>query len=322
MTQPAAPPAASTASGPVLVLVPGIIGIDALVGAEAPFALADPAEPHLRVTDLGVTRGEGAFETIGVFDGRPMAMDAHLARLQRSADMMDMPRLDLEVLERAVRAGIEAHEAVPEMLARVFVTPGLEGAAPGAGAAARPTAWVHVKASPDYSAPRAGIRVLALDRGIPSTAPATSPWLLAGAKSLSYAINMAAQREAERRGADDVLFVSSDGHVLEGPTSTLLVRRGERFTTVPASAGVLPGTSQAAIFAALRAEGAECTEEMMTPADVAAADGAWLVASGRLAAPITHLDDRELPVDRELSGRLCAIISGRVPSEPTPTSRR
>ncbi|WP_341856930.1 aminotransferase class IV [Brachybacterium sp. GPGPB12] len=59
---------------------------------------------------------------------------------------------------------------------------------------------------------------------------------------------MAAVREAKRRGAADVLFVSSDGYALEGPTSTLLVRRGDTFLTTPASAGVLAGTAVATLF--------------------------------------------------------------------------
>ncbi|UYG17775.1 aminotransferase class IV [Brachybacterium huguangmaarense] len=294
------------APSPVLVLVPGVAGTSA--PGEEPFVLADPAAPQLLVTDLGIVRGEGAFETIGVFDGRPMALAEHLARLQRTADMEDMGALDLGVLERAVHAAIAAHEAVGEMLVRIFVTPGPEAGAPGA---ARPTAWIHAKASPDYSAPRRGIRVVALDRGIPTTAPATSPWLLAGAKSLSYAVNMAGLREAERRGAQDVLFVSSEGYALEGPTSTLLVRRGDTFTTTPVEAGVLPGTSLGTVFAALRAEGCVCTEELLTPAQIVAADGAWLIASGRLAAPITHLDDVPLTVDHALSERLSDLISGR-----------
>lgn len=295
-------------SAPVLLTVPGIIGAAALEAGEAPIIVSDAAAPHLRVTDLGVTRGEGAFETIGVFDGRIMALDAHLERLQRSAAMMELPELDLQVLGDAVRRAVAEHERVPELLVRIFVSSGPE---PETSGPARPTAWVYAKQAPDYGLERAGIRVVLLDRGIPSTAPQTSPWLLAGAKSMSYAINMAATREAARRGAQDALFVSTDGFVLEGPTSTLLVRRGGTFTTTPASAGVLPGTSLASVFDALRAEGRACTEELLTAGDVREADAAWLLSSGRLAVPITHLDDAPIPVDAELSARLCAMISGR-----------
>lgn len=303
-----APDTATAVPEPVLLLVPGIIGPTALSADEEEIVDADPRAPQLLVTDLGVTRGEGAFETIGVFDGRIMALRPHLERLQRSATMLEMPALDLDVLERAVRRAVDELPARPEVLVRIFVTPGPEDGAPGA---ARPTAWVHAKVGPAASPEREGIRVVTLDRGIPSTAPQTSPWLLAGAKTLSYAINMAAQREAARRGAQDCLFVSTDGFVLEAPTSTLLVRRGDAFCTTPPGAGVLPGTSLGTVFEALRADGLTCCEELMTVEDVLTSDGAWLLSSGRLAAPITHLDDRELPVDVELTARLSGAIAGR-----------
>lgn len=305
-TAPAAAKAVPTAApAPVLLLVPGILGA---VHGEAPFHPADPAAPQLLVTDLGVTRGEGVFETIGVFDGRPMALDAHLARLQRSADMEELPTLDRGVLAEAVAAAIDALGAVPEAMVRILVTAGPEHGTPGPE---RPTAWVHAKVAPDYGPEREGIRVTVLDRGLPTTAPATSPWLLAGAKSLSYAVNMASLREAARRGVDDVLYVSSDGYALEGPTSTLLVRLGDRYVTTPDHAGVLPGTSLGTVFEALRAEGVVCEETLLTPEQVVASDGAWLLSSARLAAPITHLDAAELTVDHATSARLSAIIAGR-----------
>lgn len=298
-----AAPAPGPAPAPVLILVPGIVGPPRDGGPA--IVAADPDAPQIGIADLGLVRGEGVFETIGVFDGRISVLDAHLRRLQRSADMEDMPRLDLDVMADAVRAAVDAHADVPELLVRVVVTPGPEGGGPDAV----PTAFVHVKQAPDYGPERAGMRVVALDRGIPTTAPATSPWLLAGAKSLSYAVNMASLREAQRRGAQDVLFVSSDGYALEGPTSTLLVRRGDTFVTTPASAGILPGTSLASVVDGLRAGGATCTEELLTPAEVAGADAAWLLSSVRLAAPITHLDDAPLTVDRALTDRLSGLIA-------------
>ncbi|WP_227488303.1 aminotransferase class IV [Brachybacterium subflavum] len=287
----------------VLVMIPGVAA-DPELKARPAFRLVDEGTSQLRVTDLAATRGDGVFETVGVFDGRAANLTPHLERLQRSARMLDLPELDRDVLSQAVDAAVTAHLPVPELLVKIVVSRGVEGQP-------RPTAWVFADAAPSYASARAGLRVAALDRGIPTTAPRTSPWLLAGAKSLSYAINMAGLREAARRGADEVLFVSSDGYALEGPTSTLLVKQGDRFLSTPVDAGVLPGTSLGSVFELVRGEGSEAAEELMTPAQVAEADGAWLLSSVRLACPITHLDDAELPVDRELTDRLSAAIAGR-----------
>lgn len=292
-----------SAPAPVLVLVPGAAGAPA--GGGPRFHLADANEPHLLVTDLVVTRGDGIFETIGAFDGRPVNVGPHLARLARSAEMMGLPSPDQELIAQAVDAAIAAHERVAELSVRVMYTRGVEGSG-------TPTCWIHAKVSDDWSAYRAGMKVAVLDRGLPTTAAATSPWLLQGAKTLSYAVNMAAVREAKRRGAADVLFLASDGFVLEGPTSTLLVRRGDEFLTTPVSAGVLAGTAVRTLFERLDGkDGASVAERLMTVEDVETSDGAWLLSSTRLAAPITHLDDVALPVDSELTAWFEDVLSGR-----------
>ncbi|PWH07355.1 aminodeoxychorismate lyase [Brachybacterium endophyticum] len=284
-------------------MINGAAADPALKGRPA-HRLVDEAAPQLRVTDLAATRGDGVFETVGVFEGRPANLSPHLERLQRSARMLDLPELDLEVIAQAVDAAITAHLPVPELLVKIVVSRGVEGQQ-------RPTAWVYADAASSYASARAGLRVAALDRGIPTTAPQTSPWLLAGAKSLSYAINMAGLREAARRGADEVLFVSSDGYALEGPTSTLLVKQDDCFVSTPVEAGVLPGTSLGAIETMVEGEGMTLERELLTPQQVADSDGAWLLSSVRLACPITHLDDQELTVDRELTERMNAAIANR-----------
>lgn len=301
MTQPSTP-----AHRPVLVWVPGAAGAPA--DGSAPFRVADADEPHLLVTDLVATRGDGVFETIGVFDGTPVNLGPHLRRLGRSAELVELPAPDQDVLAQAVKAAIDAHDPVEELTVRVMVTRGVEGTG-------TPTAWIHARIADDWSRYRAGIRVVTLDRGLSTTVADTSPWLLAGAKTLSYAVNMAATREAVRRGADDVLFVSTDGYCLEGPTSTLLVQHGSTWTTTPASAGVLPGTSIASVFEVLRSEGATVREELMTPEQVAAADAAWLLSSSRLAAPIAQLDGTPLTVDTERTAQLIAVLKGQNPGE-------
>ena len=166
--------------------------------------------------DLGATRGDGVFETLGVGAGRAQAVDAHLARLARSAAMLELPEPDGRVARREI-AVAERLAGHAEASVKLVYTRGIEGTG-------RPTGWVLGAPSPDHTASRTnGIDVVVLDRGLPHDSAGELPWLLQGAKTLSYAVNMAALREARRRGADDALFVSSDGYLLEGPTSSLLL---------------------------------------------------------------------------------------------------
>jgi 4-amino-4-deoxychorismate lyase len=157
----------------------------------------------------------------------------------------------------------------------------------------------------DFTVPRTdGIRVVTLDRGFDSEAPARAPWLLLGAKTLSYAVNMAAIREAKRRGADDAVFVSSDGVLLEAPTASVVLRVGERFVTPAPGAGILHGTTQLSLFDHLESQGHPTSYETLPASALADADAAWLLSSVRLAAPIRSVDGVDVPMDPELTASI------------------
>ncbi len=136
------------------------------------------------------------------------------------------------------------------------------------------------------------------------------PWLLAGAKTLSYAVNRAAFREAARRDADDALFVSSDGYLLEGAISNLVMRTGKRIVTPRTDLGILTGTTQADLFRWAEGAGYETGYELLTPDDLLAADAAWLVSSVRHAAAVREIDGQAFPVDRELSDAMNEFLRG------------
>jgi 4-amino-4-deoxychorismate lyase len=258
------------------------------------FTEIDPAAPALSVGELSTQRGDGIFESIGVVDAHPQEVQAHLERLAHSARLCDLPAPHLEQWRQAVERIADA--AGPgESVIKLILSRGVEHGP-------SPTAWVTLAPAPDNAAARAdGIRVVTLDRGYDIDAAARAPWLLLGAKTLSYATNMAAIREAKRRGADDAVFVSSDGFLLEGPTSSLVLRVDGRYLTPEPGSGILHGTTQLSLFAFLESRGAETGYARMAVGELERADAAWLVSSVRLAAPLAAIDGRELTVDRELT---------------------
>ena len=270
-------------------------------GAPA-FAFTDPATPQVSVLDLGVSRGDGIFETISIGHGKPQAFDHHLQRFARSAATLDVPAPDLDAWRVAILAAIDALEPGEEAWVKTVMTRGVEGDG-------RPTGWVYASQSADFSRVRVeGVSVVLLDRGYRHDVEQTSPWLLQGAKTLSYADNRSVFRDAHRRGADDVIFVSSDGYILEGPTSTVVYRRGDALYSPGTGLGILDGTTQANVFRFAEGRGLTTGFELITPVQLAEADAIWLVSSVRLAVSVTALDGAARVVDAEFTADLNAWL--------------
>ncbi len=259
------------------------------------FTVVPSHEPVLSPAELGVAGGDGVFESIGVIDAHAQEVAAHLERLAHSAALCDLPEPHPAQWRQAIAL---AAAACPEgeSAMRLIVR---------RRADQRPSAWVTAQAAPDFSEVRTrGVRAVTLDRGYDSGAAQRAPWLLLGAKTLSYAVNLAALREARRRGADEALFVTSDGIVLEAPTASLVLRLGGRFVTAEPTGGVLHGTTQLSVFSYLEGRGLETAYAQIPAADLRRADAAWLLSSIRLAVPITEIDGAPVPVDPELTAAL------------------
>lgn len=278
--------------------------------------LHDPQTPLLHADDLAAVRGDGVFETMLVRDGRPCLLESHLARLGQSARMLDLPEPDLPAWRTAVSVGAQRwaaeHEGSDGVL-RLVYSRGRESGGP-------PTAFATIGELADRvaGARRDGVAAITLDRGLPLGA-ADMPWLVAGAKTLSYAVNMAALRHAARQGAGDVIFVSSDGYLLEGPRSTVVIATADEsggllLLTPPPWYPILRGTTQQALFEVARGKGYDCDYRQLRPTDLLTAQGVWLVSSITLAARVHTLDGRPLP-DAPLKGEFAGLVDAAIVSD-------
>ena len=265
--------------------------------------IADIDQPQLTVDDLGLLRGDGIFETILVVDGKPRELGPHLDRLARSAAMLELPAPDRAAWERCVDAVLGAWQGGPEFALRLIYTRGREAGdgTPTAFAMAGPIAEKVLKRR------ETGVHAITLDRGYHPDVVAKAPWLLLGAKSLSYAVNMAAIRYAEANGADEVIFVASDGSVLEGPTSTVVIADGNTLRTTPPSHGILEGTTQGALFRAAEKAGWSTKVEPLRLSDLRAADGLFLASSVRKITRVHTLDSTPLDDVPALHAELNAL---------------
>jgi len=277
--------------------------------------LHDPGAPLLYADDLAAVRGDGIFETLLIRDAKPCLLEAHLDRLTQSAAMMDLPAPDLAQWRVTVGVAVERWlaDGGDEGVLRLVYSRGRESGSP-------PTAFATVGAlaARVAEARSDGIAAVTLARGLSAEGTTDMPWLLAGAKTLSYAVNMAALRHAERLGAGDVIFVGSDGLILEGPRSTVVIateRDGApTLLTPPPWFPILRGTTQQALFDVARNKGYTCDYQPLRPADLYAAHGVWLVSSITLAARVHTLDGKPLPA-AALSGEIAELVDAAIISD-------
>jgi 4-amino-4-deoxychorismate lyase len=278
-----------------------------LVGPAQIPQLGDPAAPIARADDLGLGRGDGCFETCRVRLAPQGAAQVerlveHLERLDSSARLMDLPRPDPVRWAQLCDLMLEAWTPPPagEGVLKLMLTRGPEDAShPTSLALLSPIGAVALRQR------GTGVRVVTLSSGRPSAVFADAPWLLGGAKSLSYGLNMAALREAARRGADDAILLSTDGFVLEAPTSTVLwSTRGVLATTPHIGSGVLLGTTQSALFDAARQAELPTSVEAAGLVDLLGADAVWLASSIRGIVEVTHIDAVPIAIDSALTLKL------------------
>jgi branched-chain amino acid aminotransferase len=227
-------------------------------------AITPVDEARVPVADDGLLRGDGAFEVLRVYGGRPFALDDHFARLARTCAGLRLES-DVETLRAEALALVE-RAAEPESLLRLVVTRGGRRIAIAEPLPPRPES-ARV-ATVTYAPTR----------------------VLNGLKTLSYAGNMLAVRMAKERGYDEALLVTPHGRVLEGPTWTFFWVGEGRLRTPPLADGILDSITRRRLLEELEVAEAPCTLD-----DVRAAEEAFIASSVREVLPIAAVDEIELP---------------------------
>jgi len=228
-------------------------------------AIAPTGEAMVPLRDDGLYRGDGAFEVIRLYEGRPFALGDHLDRLGRSATAIEL-EFDRPALESEI-AVLLAELGDADGQLRLIVT--------------------------------RGGRRLAMTEPIPAHAETVSlatvtycpTVILNGVKSLSYAANMQSTRLAKARGADEAVLVQPDGIVLEPPTSAIFWVSPQGALRTPAlDNGVLESITRDRLVKALEVE-----EGAWPVADLRSAQEAFLASTTREIQAVSAIDGVNLP---------------------------
>jgi branched-chain amino acid aminotransferase len=260
------------------------------VNAQSPRSLASVdgeimplADATISIADDGLVRGDGAFEVMRVYEGRPFGVEEHLARLDRSTRNLRLP-VDLEAVRaEAYRLIAQAGAGPDHDLLRIMIT-------------------------------RGGRRLMMTER-LPDTPMKLRlktitygpTRILDGIKSLSYASNMLAGRMAREHGFDDALLVTPHGRVLEAPTSSIFWVKDGELLTPPLDDHILASITRAVVLEVTGAQERSCPLEQLV-----AADEVFIASTTREVQPVVAVDGHEFPGDGPVTAQAAAVVSERI----------
>lgn len=254
--------------------------------SEAPFFvicdgdLRDGRAPAVSLSDGAIARGNGLFETIAVYAGRPFLLDEHLERLRIGAARLGLEVPSTEAIEGSVSRLLEASElaGVPRARLRLTLTEGPPHE-PG-------SRWfVEATPAPAHAATATAV-TLPFARN--------EQGALSGLKTINYGENVIAMRRAREAGADEGLFGNTAGNLCEGTWSNVFVFAGGGWITPPLDSGCLPGVTRALVLELAANSSTPIREAHLPLAEMERVEAAFLTSSLREIQPLTAIDGRPL----------------------------
>lgn len=256
-------------------------------------------EAKVPVMDRGFLFGDGVYEVIPVYEGRPRRLAAHLDRLGRSlaAIRLANPLPDAEwhrIL--AVLLGSGGDQSVYVQVTR--------------GSATERDHRFPAKVHPTVLAmarPMKARRPDLADTGVAAITRADQRWDRCDIKATALLAAVLARQEAAEVGADEAILVR-DGRAVEGSSSNLFLVTGGEISTPPLGPNLLAGITRALVMELAAGAGIPCYERDIAAVELAGADEVWLTSSLREVVPVTRLDG--VPVGSGLPGPLWRRMDG------------
>jgi len=274
----------------------------------------DEGEAMIAANDRGVLFGDGVFETMRAYGGKPFRMDRHLERLKAGCRELRIARVPSDAeLAGAISELYRLNVVSGDAYVRITLTGGWFDGNRSLERSSAPNVYIVVKPLEEY--PREwyerGMRIIV------SAVRSNEGSPLSRIKSTNYLDNLIAKQEARDRGADDALMLNCGGYLSEGTSSNLfLVRRG-KLATPGVECGLLPGVTREAVMELCEEYGLVCETAFLTLDDLLGADEAFFTMSTGEIVPVAEVEGT--PIGLKCPGpitlRLIAAYQGLVKRE-------
>lgn len=247
-----------------------------------------PDAARVSVFDRGFLYGDSVFEALRTYDGKPFALDRHVARLARSAELAAMRgAVDPDVMRAEIQRAVELG-GFAESYVRVIVTRG-QGTRLGLdpALAEKPLRVVIVLPLEPFPAPKYERGIGVVTYRTQRIADGTDA---AGAKLGNYLLAVLASEVARASSADEALIVDREERVLEGATSNVFAVRAGRLITPPLSLGILAGITREAVIELASRAALPVEERALFIDELVHVDELFISSSIREIVPVVRVD--------------------------------
>ena len=283
--------------------MPTVLSMTATVNVNG--QISGEKDAVISVFDHGFLYGEGIYETIRTYNGRPFLYDRHMRRLRRSAGMivLDLPFTDDQLASRVRETMAATALGGGEAYIRILVTRGIGELTYDVRATPTPSVVIIVKphVDPPAQAFDEGVKVC-LSPILRNHPGSVNPMI----KSNNLLNNALAMQDALRRGGTEAIMRNYRGELTECTQSNLFIVKNGVALTPPLEAGLLPGITREFVFEIGNDVGVDVREQVLRDGDLLASDECFLTSTTKELVPIAQVDDRKIgsgrpgPVTRKL----------------------
>ena len=255
------------------------------------------ADAVVSVHDRAFRSGEGVFETLRAYGNHPFRVGPHVQRAVAGARAIGIdldPTLLLRAITEVIAANSTIHDGADSVVRLTASAGEIDPASafpgsPATGRAGEPTIVVtshRLRLDPDLATRGVTAVCVPMMRELPQV------------KAVSYLVAVTARNVARERGADEAVFTTADGDVLEAASANLAAIHGGTLITPPVASGVLAGVTRSVLLEIADDAGLRVEERRLTREEVLGADEAVLTASTREVIPLVSLDGQAIGTGR------------------------
>jgi len=243
-------------------------------------------EATVPIEDRGFQFGDGVYEVVRTYHGKPFELDAHLRRLDRSARELSLPLpYTHSQWARWIAEGL-SQAGYPEAKVYIQMTRGVAPRDHAFPARVSPTVVMTIRALQPLSEE---IRT----RGVRAKTVEDLRWGRCDIKSVNLLANVLAREEAKRAGVFEAILVK-DGMVTEGSVSNVMAVRAGTIVTAPEGPRILSGVTRTVVLELARKEGLPVEERFLSLPELLEAEEVFLTGTTVEVLGVVSIDGRRI----------------------------